>query len=336
LGIDQYAPAANIASATFAALSTSSTGSLTVSLNANSPKTGYIVGSQTSVTSDVKAADFDLKATDRAVTIKTLNVTVTDAGGIISAVKLYDGTTLVGSAAYVAETAAPAGTGDLNGDGEDASSDKVATFNNLSILIAKDTTKTLTVKVDLKPIDGTITEGLTFKTDIVASATAIVASDDNDNLLTNLYINGNNDANSDGTDADTEAPVIIAKILTAYTKAPLLTFVSANITKTVQVGQADQADATIVFDVTAQGGDIYIDKASTTLGAITVDDGVTAPADAFAGTEGTYTFTSTAESSANGTAYLIRDGQTARFTVSGHINNKATTGYVHMALDKIV
>jgi len=247
LGIDQYAPAANIASATFAALSTSSTGSLTVSLNANSPKTGYIVGSQTSVTSDVKAADFDLKATDRAVTIKTLNVTVTDAGGIISAVKLYDGTTLVGSAAYVAEvddrdplTAA----GDLNGDGEDASSDKVATFNNLSILIAKDTTKTLTVKVDLKPIDGTtITEGLTFKTDIVASATAIVASDDNDNLLTNLYINGNNDANSDGTDADTEAPVIIAKILTAYTKAPTIALVSTNIVKTTQAGQNDIAVA---------------------------------------------------------------------------------------------
>jgi len=276
LGIDQYAPAANIASATFAALSTSSTGSLTVSLNANSPKTGYIVGSQTSVTSDVKAADFDLKATDRAVTIKTLNVTVTDAGGIISAVKLYDGTTLVGSAAYVAEANLADATGDLNGDGEDASSDKVATFNNLSILIAKDTTKTLTVKVDLKPIDGkTITEGLTFKTDIVASATAIVASDDNDNLLTNLYINGNNDANSDGTDADTEAPVIIAKILTAYTKAPLLTFVSAKINKTTQAGQDDQADAEIVFDVTAQGGDIYFYSPAGGGGtAITVDDGM--------------------------------------------------------------
>jgi len=282
LGIDQYAPAANIASATFAALSTSSTGSLTVSLNANSPKTGYIVGSQTSVTSDVKAADFDLKATDRAVTIKTLNVTVTDAGGIISAVKLYDGTTLVGSAAYVAETAAPAGTGDLNGDGdngdgEDASSDKVATFNNLSILIAKDTTKTLTVKVDLKPIDGTITEGLTFKTDIVASATAIVASDDNDNLLTNLYINGNNDGiDSDTTDDDDEAPVIANKTLTAYTKAPLLTFVSAKINKTTQAGLDDQADAEIVFDVTAQGGDIYFYSPAGGGGtAITVDDGMT-------------------------------------------------------------
>lgn len=153
-----------------------------------------------------------------------------DAGGLASAVKLYDGNTLLASAAG-------AGSADV-------------TFSNLSILVAKDTTKQLTIKVDLKPIDGsTIAEGLTLQATITANATQITAIDSSDTMLSNTEITGTS----------------TSKLMTAYTKAPLLTFVSANITKTVQAGQADQADATIVFDVTAQGGDIYIDKASTTL-----------------------------------------------------------------------
>lgn len=301
-GIDQYTTTV-ITNTMGADIAATSAGKLTISLNANSPKTGFVVGNKTATTPDVKIADFDFKATDQDVTIKALKVRITESKADIleSAVKLYDGATLLAS------VAGP-------GNGADAS------FTNLSILVAKDTTKTLTVKVDLKPIDGTtIEEESTIKATITATDTNISAVDSNDTLLTNTEITGTTDG----------------KLITVYTKAPILTFVSSSITKTVQAGQADQADATIVFDVTATGGDIYIDKASHVLATITVDDGV-ADVDNFDGTvRGTYTFTSNAESG-SATSYLIRSGQTARFTVSGHIINKDSTGYLHMAIDTLI
>jgi len=280
----------------------SSPGTIILSLNSNTPKMGYILGNSTATSSDKTIAMFDVKAENRDVTIEALKVTIADAGSLASAIKLYDGSTLLGSVAG-------------------ANSD--VTFSNLAIIVAKDTTKTLTVKADIKPIDGIIiTEGLTIRASIVANATQILAIDSNDDTLSDAQITG----------------TATGKTLTAYTKAPTLTFVSSNITKTVQAGQDDQADATIVFDVTANGGDIYIDKASTTLGTITVDDGM-ATHNNFDGVNGndlgvgTYTFTSTADIS--GTAYLIRSGQTARFTISGHITNIGVTGYTRMALDTL-
>lgn len=302
-GLDQYAvTAAQDSANTFQtgnlAPAAASTGTIAISLSASSPKAGFIIGNKTATSSDKEIAKFDIKAENRDVTIKTFKVTMADAGGLASAIKLYDGSTLLASMAGA------------NGD---------VTFTNLAILIAKDTTKTITVKADLKPIDGTtITEGLTLKATITANATQITAVDSSDTMLTDTEISG----------------TTVAKLITAYTKAPKLTLVSTNITKTVQAGQADQADATIIFDVTAEGGDIYIDTFAHVNGTITVDDGVAA-ADAFAGAEGTYTFTTTAEA-ASATSYLVRSGQTARFTISGHVSNKAATGYVHMAMDKLI
>lgn len=265
---------------------------MTHSLNASSPKSGYIIGNATATTNDVVLGIVDIKAENKDTTIKTFNATMTDVSGVASALKLYDGSTLVASIAGA------------NG---------AVSFANLSILIAKDTTKTLTLKADLKPVAAGLIDKVISASIAHTDITAIDANDDA---------------------ATITAGTVVTKLMTVHTKAPILTLISTNIVKTTQAGSADQADATIVFDVTAQGGDIYIDKASHVLGTITVDDGVTG-ADAFAGAEGTYTFTSTAES-ATATSYLIRSGQTARFTVSGHVINKATTGFAHMAIDSLI
>jgi len=233
------------------------------------------------------------------------------------------------SAAYTAEVDGALTSGDLNGDGDDDAGDLVATFSNLSILVAKDTTKVLTVKVDLKPIDGeTIAEGLTVTAGINTNATAITATDSNDDMLAQAQLNS--DTNS----------VITGKLMTAYTKAPLLTFVSANITKTVQAGQDDQADATIVFDITAQGGDIYFKSPTGALGTIVVEDGMGTHNnfDAANGADkgvGTYTFASTAEVY-DANTFLVRSGQTARVTISGHVTTVGATGYTNMALDQFI
>jgi len=334
-GLDQYAvTAAQDSANTFKtgnlAPDAASTGSLTFSLSSSSPKAGFIVGDKTNTTPDKEIAKFDVKAENRDVTIKTFRTTITDhataANQLISAVKLYDGSSLLASTAYASEVTADS---DLNGDG-DKLDIGVATFSNLAILIAKDTTKTLTIKVDLKPIDGkNVAEGLVVTAGIDTNATAITAIDSNDDMLAQAQLNSNTNS------------VITGKSITAYTKAPLLTFVSANITKTVQAGQDDQADATIVFDVTAQGGDIYFKTPTGALGTIVVDDGMkdhtnyNASDGAPGGDDGvgTYTFTSTAEV-VDPNTYLVRSGQTARVTISGHITTVGQTGYTNMALDQ--
>jgi len=245
-------------------------------------------------------AIYDVKAENRDVTIKTLLVTMTDADTVVSAVKLYDGATLLSSVAGA------------NGD---------VTFSNVAIVIAKDTTKTLTIKVDLKPLTA---EGKLIAATVTGSAAKVSAYDSADAIL----------GAASCSSAECVTGTATGKTLTAYTKAPLVTFVSSSFTKTVQAGQADQGDAIIVFDVTAQGGDIFINTAATAAGTITVDDGVAAT-DTFTGGLGTYTFTSTAEL-ASAAVYVVRSGQTARFTVSGHVINKAATGYMHMAIDKLI
>jgi hypothetical protein len=329
-GLDQYAGSAIIAGTATQTLAAASTGTLTFSLSSSSPKTGFIIGNKTNTTSDKEIAKFDVKAENRDVTIKTFKTTVADAGSLISAVKLYDGSTLLASAAYATEADGAGTSGDLNGDGDDDASDLVATFSNLAVLVAKDTTKTLTIKVDFKPIDGeTITEGLTATVGINTNATNFTAVDSNDDMLAQAQINSNTNS------------VITGKLMTAYTKAPSLTFVSADITKTVQAGQDDQADATIVFDITAQGGDIYFKTPAGALGTILVDDGMANHNnyDANGGNDedgvGTYTFTSTAEVY-DANTYLVRSGQTARITVSGHISIVGQTGYTNMALDQLI
>jgi hypothetical protein len=229
---------------------------------------------------------------------------MTNADDIISAVKLYDGSTLLASVA-----------------GVDSDTTADATFENLSILVAKDTTKVLTIKVDLKPLTA---EGKLIAATVTGSAAKVSAFDSTDAIL------GATSCSS----AECVTGTATGKTLTAYTKAPSLALVSTAITKTVQAGQADQADATIVFDVTAVGGDVFINTAATAAGTITVDDGITG-SDTFAGGLGTYTFTSTAEL-ASAAVYVVRSGQTARFTVSGHVIDIATTGYLHMAMDKLI
>jgi hypothetical protein len=178
-GLDQYAvTAAQDSANTFQtgnlAPAAASTGTLTISLNSNTPKTSYVLGNKTATSADKEIAKFDIKAENRDVTIKTLLVTMTDSDSdkLVSVVKLYDGSTILASVAG-------AGAADV-------------TFSNLSILIAKDTTKTLTVKVDLKPIDGTtIIEGGTTSAAITPNATQITAVDSSDTMLTGTEINGN-------------------------------------------------------------------------------------------------------------------------------------------------
>lgn len=293
-GIDQYAVTAaqstpagspeNYSSHTFKssvidASTAAQKGTITASLNTLSPKIGFVIGNRTATTSNVELLKTDFKAENRDVTIKGLVVDMTDGGaGLASAIKLYDGSTLLAS------VAAP-GTG-------------TATFTNLNILIAKDTTKTLTVKADLKPIDGsTIAEGLTVTAAITADDTKITAIDSNDDMLATANMSNN---------------TVTGRKQTGYTKAPTFTLVSANIVKTTQAGSPDIADATIVLNVTANGGDIYIKKTADAAEKFVVT-GPSADSD--------YQYTSTADSGGTGNGYhVIRNGETKSVTITGRMS----------------
>ena len=293
-GLDQYTESAIITGTASQVMAVASTGTVTLSLNQNSPKTGFVIGHLTNTTSDQELAKFDIKGENRDVTIKSLNVTISDHGTpanqLISAVKLFDGSTLLASVAYTDEATFPGGAADLNGDTD--TTDLVARFTNLSVSVAKDTTKTLTVKADLKPIAGAVAEGLPISAGVNTNATAITAVDSNDDMLAQAQFNSNTNS------------AIVGKTITAYTKAPTFALSTANIVKTTQAGSADVADATLTFNVTANGGDIYVNKTKEVLPTSTA----IASALDYSGTVGgTVKFTTSA-------AHGLTSGQTVTLT----------------------
>lgn len=293
IGIDQYT-STEVSSAALAPTD-ASTGTLTGSLNANTVKLGFATGNTSATTSNVELLSTDVKAENRDVTLRTVTVDITDLNTVASAIKLYDGSTLLASVA---------GPGSAP-----------ATFTNLNILIAKDTTKTLNVKADIKPLAANcvvageedctgaaeisaaeIAAGLPITAAISFNENKITAVDSEDTLLATANMSNN---------------TTTGKKQTVYVKAPTFALSSSNIVKTTQAGSADVADATIVLNITANGGDIYF-KGSADAGEKFI---VTGPAEASA-----YQYTTTADVSAiDGDYYVVRNGETKSVTITGRI-----------------
>ena len=181
-------------------------------------------------------------------------------------------------------------------DGDTVLSSKTAsttiTFDNLNVTIGKDVTKTLTVKADAKVLATTSEGAIVSVSAATTNVASIVAIDDYDISVTSL------------TGSAT------GKNIYLYTKAPSLALVSTSITGTTN--KVAQGDFTIKFNVTADGGDIYV-SATTTTGIIVTSTASTT----------TYTYTSTATLTDNN--YVVLNGETKAFTISGHLNNNGGT-----------
>jgi len=181
-------------------------------------------------------------------------------------------------------------------DGDTVLSSKIAsttiTFDNLNVTIGKDVTKTLTVKADAKVLATTSEGAIVSVSAATTNVASIVAIDDYDISVTSL------------TGSAT------GKNIYLYTKAPSLALVSTSITGTTN--KVAQGDFTIKFNVTADGGDIYV-SATTTTGIIVTSTASTT----------TYTYTSTATLTDNN--YVVLNGETKAFTISGHLNNNGGT-----------
>jgi len=280
-GIYQYGPSSASTITTATTISGSATtAAVAVSANVNSPKEGFIVGNASSVVSDQTLLTVDLKATGAATTLKTLTVGITGSA-YASAIKLYDGNTLLSSKASASGPS----------------------FDNLNVAIAKDATKVLTIKADVRPIDSsTVSEGDVISAALVANSTNVVAVDSNETAAT---ISG-------GT--------ITGKDMHCYIVAPTLSLTSVTGGKTDPDSGASTYDGVIKFSVTANGGTIYVNSEDNTLIGIV-------GAESSAHASSSYTFTSSADKTGTTSGYYtIPSSGTRTFTVSSHaIGNGAFT-----------
>lgn len=236
-GIDQYAGGATdgaVSSRTVTlskGLSESAT--LKVSLNSSTVKKSEVVASEGSSNNEldkVTLFSFDVKAEKDAITITDLPVGVVKTGsGAATAptAYLFDGSTELDNATV---------------------SGGVATFNDVDVTVAKDSTKTFTVKIDIRSANGTTA---TFQGSASTSgATAIVAENSKGDSVTKT-----------GTATGNE--IIVRNV------GPEFTIVSKSITKSATPVQnnvsTSTAEASFVVRVKAVGGDIYFgNNASST------------------------------------------------------------------------
>jgi hypothetical protein len=145
-GIDQYGGSTSISRTPSISESLSDNAALKVSLDNSTPATQDVVaadGSNNDELDRMPLLAFDLKAEKDDLTLNdfVVDITYSDPGGKATAttVYLYDGSTELDNASVVASSDTAA----------------TATFTDLGYVIPKDTTKTLTLKVDVRDADGT-------------------------------------------------------------------------------------------------------------------------------------------------------------------------------------
>jgi peptidoglycan hydrolase-like protein with peptidoglycan-binding domain len=253
-GIQQYAPKSEEISKDFN-LAPAETGKVEASLNANSPKEGIQIVSEDEDT-EITLAIFDLKAKKQNVTIDTVKIKL-DNDASSTALRLYDGSTMLGE-----KTATTATT----------------TFGDLKIDIAKDSTKTLTVKL-------VVVKGANDK-HYTVTLNSVSGTDANDNQV-NLTTS------------------VSGYTQYVYTAAPELALASKS-----ESASGTSATFKITFKATARGGDVWISKSGNDLGVEIVNDtGATLSADSI-----TILPSGIAEENTN--AYKIAKDSTATFEVT--------------------
>jgi len=274
LGLSTYA---DLSSATRSFLiKKGGAGSLATTANVNNPKENNIYVSSTSGLTDLTLLSFDNKAT--LDDVKITNVVVTNTGDTTpSSYKLYDGGTLLSSVTGVAKNA-------------------TAAFNDLGIVVAKDTIKTLTIKADY-PTSATAT------TTAAKLATSSVT-----------YEKGNGTTANSVTGSD-----ITGAIMHLYNEVPTFTFVSGTNVVTTPTSGTPYTTGTLTFKVKANGGVMTLPVSSDVAVVATNAAGATT--------------TIAAPYVSVDTTTNIPDGSEATITVNASVTKDATnTGFVYFKL----
>jgi len=295
-GIQQHAPTSTIGRPF--TVEQDAGGDLNVSLAATSSEERIAVASTDGATDDIEVLSFEVETENDAVTIDDVTVDFTTSVGdetddVFTTVHLFMGSTLIASE---------------NVPVNDADNVVSITFDTLNRELNANQTTAFRVLVDV-PTIGTATfpEGATIQ--------ATVGVGD----ITGEADNGD-DVTSTGSATGSDVHL--------FSVAPELDLVSTSFVITPDSG-GDEADATIVVDITARGGDVFIAQAGDAEEIQVVGTGAAAG-------DVTYTYTSNAPTSANDT-YRIAESTTRRVTLSAHVtNDELTGGFGTVALDSVI
>jgi hypothetical protein len=279
-GISQISGGA-LAVTTFT-VNTGDAGTLDVTVAPDNPKARNVIVQEAAQTADVVLLKVNVQAKSNAVILRTLRVNSVSSSGslatVMPTIKLWDGTTQL-----AATTTVIAGS---------------STFDTINLTIPMGTMKTLTVT------------GTFAKTN-----TSIIS--EGDNVRTTLTA-----ADIAGEDATTYAAVLGAgayvdgNLAYLFLKAPTLTLASATLTPLTEIAASattQRYNATLSFNVTANGGDIYIRG----LNATAASSGIVAQAiTSAASTTLVQSFTTNATAGVNNT-WKVSSGDTKHFDVTG-------------------
>lgn len=305
-GVNQYGPAAAFSNSITSEGELAESATLTISTNANTPQDMEVVAAQGASENEydnLELLKFDLKAEKDAVKVTDLVVDVvrTGSGGATTTTGyLYDGATLIGS------------------DSIDTDGHAGFTFSDIDYVVPKDSTKTLTLKVD---VDSAATTATIFTADI---DTADVTSE-----------------NTAGTGV-TESGSAQGESITVRSVGAEISLVSKNLTRdpgTIGIANGTStARADFVFRVKAVGGDIIIgDAGSTTVpfasnAGGSHDDGLTFQVYRGGATAATSGASSTALTVPSGVinvtnnSFTIQEGNSVEIPVSFLFEGRTTAG----------
>ncbi len=253
-------------------------------------------------TDDVEVLSFTLEADgDSDINVTEIPVLVTTTGEVDEAVIVIEAKLWM--------------------DGEELATEDVptggaVTFQDLDIDINAGDEVELMVTVSLQDINGVLDDGDTVKVELTnTEVDAIDAEDESGESLGAADLTGT----AAGEAHATYDVGINAKFVSA----------SAVITNSDTATIPDRGTFTIVFDVTAFDGDVYVDGTAITDEAggatyqdVVVDNGV-----------GTGVVTSNADNAAN-TTFLVEEGTTERFTVT--LDAAGTDAFARGALESIL
>jgi len=288
-GLNQYGGVAyDTANRSFTAnASQAANATLALSLNANTPKKRNIVGDSSQEISGATLMTFDLKASkDDLIIDEILDVDFGASQIPSTAYVVDDGGTVIG-------TITPSATA--------ASND----FTELDYTISKDTTKTLSIKVD---------------DTLAAPNTATrVSADDGDTYTVAIGTGKVGFTKSNGT-TGTSTGSATSNTAYVYAEGPEFTLTSITTTNTQAPfdGASSTMSATFNIQVKAVNGDVYLGNSS----AFTVESSIGGATS----TVTDVTYVQPSNTVAEGSAYKISEGNTATFAVNATISNGGIAG----------
>jgi len=298
------------------ATTVASEGTLTATLNAGSPAIQSVsdISATVGVLTPVKLMDFDLKATSGAINVTALSATTTlDAGTCtlagsvcFASAELRDGTTVLDSVAGSA----------------------TLVFDELNIDIAADTTKTLSIWVQMNPMSTDPLAGAGIHA-VVNSVTATTGTS-----FTSATI----------------SPTVTGNVQYLFQYAPAI---ALGLTSAIQ---ADESTSTtvykggnysIAFTMTApSGSDICVDRSVAMINVNTFNGGVATSGVSKINTTSDIGGTLAPASTVSGVSSLcngsgaeaydkVAAGTTRTFTITGYIPHGTLAGYNGMHIDGI-